>query len=91
MTTLERLQDILIRDYGLAREAVSIDAALESFGVDSLGMMELLFEIEKEFDIAIPNEQVELKTVDQVVAYIDRLCAEQHAATQQATTAVTAR
>lgn len=90
MTTLERLQDILIRDYGLMREAVSMDAALESFGVDSLGMMELLFEIEKEFDIAVPNEHVELKTVGQVVAYVDRLCTEQHTATQQAN-AATAR
>lgn len=79
MTTLERLQDILIRDYGLAREAISSDAALEPFGVDSLGMMELLFEIEKEFDITIPNDQVELKTVGQLVAYIDQLAAAQHA------------
>lgn len=78
MTTLERLQDILIRDYGVTREAVSVDAALEPFGVDSLGMMELLFEIEKEFAITIPNEQVELSTVGQVVTYIDRLAAEQH-------------
>ena len=77
MTTMERLQDILVRDYGVAREAVSADAALEPFGVDSLGMMELLFEIEKEFGITIPNEQVELSTVGQVVTYIDRLAAEQ--------------
>ena len=77
MTTLERLQDILIRDYGVAREAICADAALEPFGVDSLGMMELLFEIEKEFGITIPNEQVELSTVGQVVTYIDRLAAEQ--------------
>ena len=91
MTILERLQDILIRDYGLSREAVAMDAVLESFGVDSLGMMELLFEIEKEFDIVIPNEQVELKTVEQVVAYIDRLVSEQHATKQQAKTAASAR
>lgn len=77
MTTLERLQDILIRDYEVAREAISADAALEPFGVDSLGMMELLFEIEKEFGITIPNEPVELGTVGQVVTYIDRLVAEQ--------------
>lgn len=77
MTTLERLQNILIKDYGQAREALQPDAELQGFGVDSLGMMELLFGIEKEFGIAIPNDHVELKTIGQVVAYIDRLAATQ--------------
>ena len=80
MSTLQKLQDLLIRDYALPRETVAPDAALDSLGVDSLGMMELLFEIEKTFGIAIPNDQVELRTVGQVVAYIDRLIAEQGAA-----------
>lgn len=73
MSTLARLQDLLIRDYELGREEIHPDASLDSFGVDSLGMMELLFAIEKEFDIVIPNEQVELRTVGQVVNYIDKL------------------
>lgn len=77
MTTLERLQNLLIVDYGLEREDIVPQASLGAFGVDSLGMMELLFTIEKEFNIAIPNEQVELRTVGQVVDYIDRLAAEQ--------------
>ena len=80
MSTLQKLQDLLIRDYALPRETVVPDAAWDSLGVDSLGMMELLFEIEKTFGIAIPNDQVELRTVGQVVAYIDRLIAEQGAA-----------
>lgn len=77
MSTLERLQDLLIREYGLSREAILSETSLETLGVDSLGMMELLFAIEKAFDIVIPNEQVELKTVGQVVAYINKLIAEQ--------------
>ena len=80
MNTMERLQNLLIRDYGLVREEIRPEASLDAFGVDSLGMMELLFAIEKEFGIAIPNEQVELRTVSQVVDYINRLAAEQGAA-----------
>jgi acyl carrier protein len=79
MSTLERLQNLLIREYGLRLEAVTPEASLDALGVDSLGMMELLFELEKEFDIVIPNEQVELKTVGQIVAYIDKLTTEQGA------------
>jgi acyl carrier protein len=77
MSTLERLQELLARDYGLAREEVAPEVVLESFGVDSLGMMELLFEIEKAFGIIIPNEHVELRTVGQVADYINKLAAEQ--------------
>ena len=79
MSTLERLQTLLIREYRLRPEAISSEASLDAFGVDSLGMMELLFELEKEFNVVIPNEQVELKTVGQVVTYIDKLTAEQGA------------
>ena len=77
---MERLQNLLVSDYGVQREAIVPEASLDAFGVDSLGMMELLFAIEKEFGIAIPNEQVELRTVSQVVDYINRLAAEQGAA-----------
>lgn len=87
MSTLQRLQDLLIADYGLQREDIPPDATLDSFGVDSLGMMELLFAIEKEFGITIPNEQVELRTVGQVVDYINRLADEQSANPKFATNA----
>ena len=80
MNTFDKLQDLLSREYSLPREAVMPEASLDAFGVDSLGMMELLFEIEKTFDIVIPNEQVELKTVGQLVNYIDHLRAEPRAA-----------
>lgn len=77
MNTLERLQDLLIGEYGLSREAISPETSLDMLGVDSLGMMELLFEIEKAFGIVIPNEPIELETVGQVAAYINKLVAEQ--------------
>jgi acyl carrier protein len=80
VSTLQRLQYILIRDYGVSREDVAAPVELETFGVDSLGMMELLFEIEKAFGISIPNEHVELRTVGQIADYIDKLVAEQPAA-----------
>ncbi|HZV62808.1 MAG TPA: acyl carrier protein [Methylophilaceae bacterium] len=77
MNTLERLQGLLISEYGLTRETIAPEATLADLGVDSLGMMELLFSIEKTFGIIIPNEQIELKTVGQVSAYIDKLVTEQ--------------
>jgi len=80
MNTLNKLQDLLSKEYALPREVVTPETALDAVGVDSLGMMELLFEIEKTFDIVIPNEQVELKTVGQLAAYIDHLRVQPRAA-----------
>lgn len=77
MTTLERLQTILTRHYPVPREAVTPSARLEDLEIDSLGVMELFFSIEDEFQIQVPNDRVSLQTVGEVVAYIDRLIVEQ--------------
>jgi acyl carrier protein len=44
-----------------------------------MSVIDLLFTIEDEFQVTIPRDQVELKSLADVVAYIDRLVAEQHA------------
>jgi acyl carrier protein len=80
MTTLSRLQTILINNYPLEREALTRDALLESLDIDSLGVMELFFSIEDEFKLNVPNDKMDLKTLGDVVDYIDRLIAEQHGA-----------
>jgi acyl carrier protein len=78
MTTLARLQNILMKDYPLAREALVPQALLEQLEIDSLGVMELFFRIEDEFKLSVPNDRLDLKTISDVVDYIDRLIAEQH-------------
>ena len=77
--TLERLRAILVKDYQLAPEAVTAEAALESLGIDSLGVAELLFNIEDEFKVTLPREPVTLASVGDVVAFIDGLVAQQPA------------
>jgi acyl carrier protein len=78
MTTLERLQTLLLDHYPLQREDLTPQARLEDLQIDSLGVMELFFNIEDEFQIKVPNDQVQLQTVGDVVDYIDRLIAEQN-------------
>jgi acyl carrier protein len=77
MTTYERLKEILSSDYSVPPEKLLPDARLDELGVDSLGVMELLFKIEEAFGIQVPSDQIELATVNDVVNYIDRLVAEQ--------------
>jgi acyl carrier protein len=81
MSTLETLQDLLIREYKLTREQLAPDAQLSALGVDSLGMLELMFQIEDRFGITLPDDNpTNLLTVNDVVVYIDKLVAPQPAA-----------
>ena len=79
MTTLERLQALLVRDFDLKREALDAEATLESLDIDSLRMIEILFCVEDEFKITVSAEQAELrarlKTLGDLAAYIDSLVA----------------
>jgi acyl carrier protein len=77
MSTLETLANILVRDYGLAREAVTLEAPLETLGLDSLSVLELMFKIEDQFRVKITEDTpTNLLTVKDVVQYIDALIAE---------------
>ena len=88
MTTFERLQAILVKDYKLAPEALTPEAPLEGLGIDSLGVAELLFNVEDEFGITLPPEPVQLPTIGDVVAYIDGLVVVQRGAPASAEDAV---
>ncbi|GAC1504325.1 MAG: hypothetical protein NVS1B6_12300 [Steroidobacteraceae bacterium] len=80
MTTLQTLQDILVRDYRLSLEQVVPEADLTSLGLDSLSVLELMFKIEDRFLLKITGDTpTNLVTVSDVVAYIDELLASQKA------------
>lgn len=78
MSTLERLRAIMVKNFALKPQALKAEALLEELAIDSLGVIDLMFSVEDEFKITMPREPVELKTIGDVVAYIDRLIAEQH-------------
>ena len=77
-TTLPRLRALLVKDYKLDPATLDPDAPLADLGIDSLGVAELMFNIEDEFKVTIPGDPVALKTIGDVVAYIDNLVATQN-------------
>jgi acyl carrier protein len=85
MTTLETLQDLLIAENGLTREQLTPEAELAALGIDSLGFVDLLFQIEDRFGIQIPGDNpAGLERIRDVVAYIDGLRAGQREAADAA-------
>jgi acyl carrier protein len=84
-TSFQRLQAIVARDYKLAIDQVTPESTLESLGIDSLGVAEMLFNIEDEFHVNVPAEPVyDLVTLNDVVRFIDTLMAAQPAASPDA-------
>ena len=83
-TTYERLRAILVKEYKLDVGQVSLDAPLEALGIDSLGLADMLFNLEDEFHIVLPPEQVDLPTIGDVVNFIDGLSASQNSNTAPA-------
>lgn len=60
----------------LPRDKVSLDSSLQELGLDSLDTITLLFELEKQFHIAISDEQVRsLRSVRDIVEGVRRLAA----------------
>lgn len=80
MTTLERLEKILEERYHVPPDRITLDAPIDELGLDSLGMTELLFFIEEEFEITLPYEPVSMRTVGDAVRYIDEVIATRPAA-----------
>ena len=75
MTTVDRIRAMLVKDYKLAPDSLTLDARLEDLGIDSLGMAELVFNIEDAFALSVPDSAVTLTTLGEVVGFIDDLIA----------------
>ena len=68
----EKIKQILADQLDVDAEEMSLDTKIgDDLGADSLDVVELLMSIEDEFDVEIPDEEIEkLKTIGDVVEYI---------------------
>jgi acyl carrier protein len=70
----EKVKDIIEKELGVEREKLTAEASfIEDLGADSLDIVELVMEFEKEFNIDIPDEDAEkLRTVGDAIAYLNQ-------------------
>lgn len=71
-TIAERVTSIIVDKLGVDASEVTHEASFTGdLGADSLDTVELIMEFEKEFNIAIPDEQAEkIATVGDAITYI---------------------
>ncbi len=77
MSTLETIQRMMVEQFELKPETLTPETQLESLGIDSLSVIEFMFNIEDEFKIKLPDERVEIKTIQDIANVVDRMIGEQ--------------
>lgn len=78
MDSIGLIRDFLQERLGVAPERVVAEAALADLGVDSLMMLELMFEFEDRCGIKLPSDLTTPKTVGDMRATMDGLIAKQN-------------
>jgi acyl carrier protein len=79
---IERVRKTIATSKRLPEDRVTIDSAFEELGIDSMDAVEILFALENEFDISIPDEEVKtVRNVRQMVEGVEKLLAAKSAGT----------
>lgn len=74
----ERVSDIVAEQLGVSKDQITRETSfVNDLGADSLDTVELVMELEEEFDINIPDDAAEkIQTVGQAIDHIEK-CVEE--------------
>lgn len=82
---IERVCKVIATSKRIAEDRVTVDSSFEELGIDSMDAVEILFALENEFEISIPDEEVKtVRNVRQMVEGVERLLAAKSAGTPAA-------
>jgi acyl carrier protein len=70
----ERVVDIVAEQLGVDKDKITRETSfVNDLGADSLDTVELVMELEEEFDISIPDDSAEkIQKVGQAIEYIEK-------------------
>ncbi len=72
----ERVIAVIAAVKRIPEERITLESTFEELGIDSLDGVEIVSELEEEFDISIPNEVAfEMRSVRDVVESLGSACA----------------
>ena len=73
---IQRVLKAIAASKRIPLETVTIDSDFQQLGIDSMDAVEILFALENEFDISIPDEEVRsVRNVRQMCEGVERLVA----------------
>jgi acyl carrier protein len=72
--TFERVRRLIAKYLSIPAETIGEDSSLEELGLDSLGALELVFQLEEEFSVKVPDDSIKgLLTVRAVCDGVEAL------------------
>ena len=73
MNTFEKIATLMAEQLGIDKASITPDSEIiKDLGADSLDVVEMLLELEKEYGVEITDEQAtDLKTVGDIVNLVD--------------------
>lgn len=84
-TIEERVLRVIAKSQRVPQEKVTIDSSFEELGIDSMDSINILFDLESEFDIEIDDEQAkQIHTVREMADGIQQLVAAKEKASPEA-------
>lgn len=73
---IQRVLKVIATSRRIPPETVTIDSEFQQLGIDSMDAVEILFALENEFDISIPDEEVRsVRNVRQMCEGVEKLIA----------------
>jgi Acyl carrier protein len=76
----QRILGVIAATQRISPEKVTIDSSFQELGIDSMDGINILFALENEFDITIPDEQAkQIRSIREMVDGIEKLVAESSA------------
>ena len=81
---IERVTSVIAKTQHIPPESVTIDSTFQELNIDSLDGINILFALESEFDVDIPDDAAkQIRSVRQMVDGIEKLLAAKEAAQQE--------
>ncbi|WP_326539574.1 acyl carrier protein [Pseudorhodoferax sp.] len=78
MSSLEELQKLIHKKYGIEPSALDPNGSMREHGIDSLALVEFLFDVEDKFKVSLQSYP-DIDTLAQLAQAIDELRAAQAA------------
>ena len=73
---IQRVLKVIATSKRIPLETVTIDSDFQQLGIDSMDAVEILFALENEFDISIPDEEVRtVRSVRDMCSGVEKLVA----------------
>ena len=73
---IQRVRTVIANTQRIPVEKIAIDSSFEELGIDSMDGVNILFALENEFNITIPDEEAkQIRNVRQMIEGVEKLIA----------------